>query len=430
MTDNPGNEPSDIDTVGGRSADGRIPTPAGRPQDGHTADPEWGSEWYDEAAPVGDPASADVFAPYPRYEPQAASSVGVRIGKVLGVLLIIALSAAVLTWAAPRLADIAAGDVAVASLPIGEEASFVVPTGATASGIAAELEETGLVATAGIFERAVRTANVADQLKAGEYVLVGGMSTDEIIEVLVLGPPPAETYRVTIIEGLRMTEILEALAKQTPYTVEELRTPLLDGSVTSDYLPDSVPGDDTDPVTAWEGLLFPATYDFLEQATATRVLQRLSNEMETRMARVDWSELEARGLTPYDGIIIASLIEKEAKLAEDRPLISSVIENRIEENMRLQIDATVIYALGENPGRVLDVHLETDSPWNTYRNNGLPPTPIGAVRDDSLEAAAQPGESDYLFYVVVDENGGHGFSETIEEHQQKIDKARADGILP
>ena len=107
-----------------------------------------------------------------------------------------------------------------------------------------------------------------------------------------------------------------------------------------------------------------------------------------------------------------------------------MIANRLDAGIALQLDATVIYALGENPGRVLESDLQIDSPWNTYKVAGLPPTPIGGVRVSSLEAAASPANTQFFYYVLVSVEGKHGFSETLEEHNAKIAKAKADGVLP
>ena len=148
-----------------------------------------------------------------------------------------------------------------------------------------------------------------------------------------------------------------------------------------------------------------------------------------RMDTIDWSLLEERGLTPYDGLIIASLIEKEAKLEEERPLISSVIHNRLDREQALQIDATIIYALNNDAREVTFADLEIDSPYNTYQRFGLPPTPLSGVRVASLQAAANPAESAYLYYVLIDEDGTHGFSETLEEHEALKEQAKEDGVL-
>jgi len=152
--------------------------------------------------------------------------------------------------------------------------------------------------------------------------------------------------------------------------------------------------------------------------------------MVHRMEKIDLSGLDDLGITPYEAIIVASLIQREAGVEEDRPLIASVIYNRMGIAMPLQIDATVVYALGGSPGRVLAEHLRIESPWNTYLIQGLPPTPIGTVQIESLLAAANPARTDFLFYVLVSKDGRHGFSVTYDEHQAKIEQAKADGVLP
>lgn len=356
-------------------------------------------------------------------------SLAAAIAKIVGALVAIAVSAALIVYFAPRLAESVAGETAVATLPAGTEVEFTVPSGATASSIGRLLEEAGIVADGGSFERTARIQGVSSELKAGDYTLVGGMSHTDIIRELITGPPAPDTFRLTVIEGLRIEEMLESIADRTDYTVEELAAPLLDGTVTSAYLPAELPPG-VAPLTAWEGLLFPASYDFVESATPAAIVGRLAGELERRMASINWSALEEKELSPYDGLIIASLIEKEAKLDEERPLISSVIHNRLDLGIALQIDATVIYALGENPGRVLNQDLRIDSPWNTYRYPGLPPTPIGGVRALSLSAAATPDDTPFLYYVLVDTDGTHGFSETLEEHNAKVAQAREDGVLP
>lgn len=355
--------------------------------------------------------------------------VGYRLAKLVAVVVVVAVVGFVGVAVAERLAGTIAAGPTVTTIPPGQEVTFTVPLGSTASDIGTLLESAGLITDGASFERTVRIQGVAELLKAGSFTMMGGTPTNEIISQLIAGPPAPDTFRLTVIEGLRIEEMLASLADQTDYTVDELAAPLLDGTVTSPFLPEELP-EEVPELTAWEGLLFPATYDFVADASAATIVGRLAGEMNSRMAAVDWSELEEAGFTPYEGLIIASLIEKEAKIEEDRPLISSVIHNRLDLGIALQIDATVIYALGENPGRVLFSDLEIDSPWNTYRVTGLPPTPIGGVRSASLEAAAMPAETQFLYYVLIDTDGTHGFSETLEEHNAKVAQARADGVLP
>ncbi len=146
------------------------------------------------------------------------------------------------------------------------------------------------------------------------------------------------------------------------------------------------------------------------------------------MAAVNWGDLEALGFSQYEGIIIASIIESEVRVAEERPLVSSVIQNRLGSEGFLEIDATVLYALGTRD--IAQFDRSFDSPYNTYRYEGLPPTPIAVPGLASLQAAAAPAETEFFFYVLSSTDGSHTFSVTFEEHQAAIAKARADGVLP
>jgi peptidoglycan lytic transglycosylase G len=311
----------------------------------------------------------------------------------------------------------------------GEVVIVVVPPGSSARAIGLILEDGGVVVDGGDFERAARNSGQADSLQAGRYRLLTGTDPDELVAIFVAGPPDEGSYRVTVIEGLRVEQMLGALADQSPYELEDFANALRAGDVFSPFLPTEAPRGSSD-LARWEGLLAPDTYDFDVSATPEDVLQRMATTLTDRVQAVDWSELENRGLTSYDGLIIASLIEREAKLDDDRPLIASVIVNRLDRSIALQIDATIIYALGRNPGRIVQDDLDIDSPYNTYRNPGLPPTPIAGVRNASLLAAANPADTRYLYYVVVSADGRHGFSETLEEHNAKVAQARADGIIP
>ncbi len=178
----------------------------------------------------------------------------------------------------------------------------------------------------------------------------------------------------------------------------------------------------------WEGLLFPDTYEFASSAEPVDILQRLASTMEQRVGSIDWANLESAGMTPYDGLKIASLIESEAQLDEERPTVSSVIHNRLNMGMKLDIDATVLYALGTDDPAQFD--REVDSPYNTYLVNGLPPTPISTPGRASLNAAAAPAQTDFLYYVLSDLEGHHAFAATLDEHNANVAQSREDGVLP
>ena len=348
---------------------------------------------------------------------RVAVIVGLLVVGLVTIVLLGKVLADAVTQAAPVTTTIQAG-IAV---------TVEVPDGASARSIGSSFEEAGVVTQKDLV-RVVEKEGIASQLKPGTYNLQTGMTPEQVAARLLAGPSVLGRS-VIILEGVTVAAAIADLASQTDYTVEEFAEPLRNGRVISPYLP-AVPPEGVDDVARWEGLLYPARYEIDDDATPRDILQLMADEMVVRLGGVDWSQLEELGITQYDAIVVASLIQREAGVEEDRPLIASVIYNRMDLGMPLQIDATVVYALGGSPGRVLAEHLEIDSPWNTYKIQGLPPTPIGTVQIESLHAAASPADTNFLFYVLVSEDGRHGFSETYEEHQAKIEQAKADGVLP
>ncbi|NOY55876.1 MAG: endolytic transglycosylase MltG [Actinobacteria bacterium] len=316
-----------------------------------------------------------------------------------------------------RPTDVTAPANVVAGAPI----TIEVPAGSAARQIGVILAENGVVPSALAFELAVRGSGVAERLQAGTYRLETGMTAGEALDVLLRGPI-VDSYRVTVREGLWVTEILDSLAAQTKYDREDFESALSNV--------DSSHGYGGGGLRSWEGGLFPDTYEFTSDASAEEILQRMATTMDQRIEAVDWSELETLGFNTREGVIIASIVEAEAKLDEDRPLIAGVVLNRLELDMPLQIDATVLYALGERGKALSTKDLQVDSPYNTYRVQGLPPTPIGAPGLASLEAAAHPVRSKYLYYVLTDKAGGHSFAETYDEFLALKAQAKRDGVIP
>ena len=295
-----------------------------------------------------------------------------------------------------------------------------IPAGSTGEDIAQILEENGVVASAAEFEATVRAEGLDGSLRAGSYDLETGMDPRDVVRIMAAGP----VVRVfTVPEGLRITEILDVLSEGSGIDRTDFESALLGGSVETSIV--EIP--DSPTFADWEGLLFPDTYRFSEAATASDILNRMASTMEQRMAAVDWSDLEARGYSQYEGIIIASLIESEVRVADERELVSSVIENRLSDGQLLQIDATVLY--GMDTRDPAEFNNEFESPYNTYQNAGLPPTPISAPGLASLRAAAQPADTPFRYYVLADESGAHAFAETFEEHLVNVAAAREAGLL-
>jgi len=347
-----------------------------------------------------------------------------RLPLVAGIALVGVLALVLL---GRLVADAVSSEPAI-QVQAGLAVEVTVPVGASARSIASSLEEAGVV-TAREFEESVARQGAAGQLQAGTYQLETVMEPEAVLKSILAGPSVASDSSVIVVEGLRITEIVDELAAQTGQPAAAFEAALRSAEVTSPFLPEQT-AEGVDDLTRWEGLLFPARYEVPEDASPAEILEMMADEMVRRMETVDWSRLEALGVSRYEALTIASLIQREAGVDEERATIASVIYNRLADDIPLQIDATVIYALGENPGRVLAEHLEVDSPWNTYRNRGLPPTPIGTVQFESLQAAANPETTEFRFYVLISEDGQHGFSVTYEEHQAKVEQAKADGVLP
>ncbi|HSJ28685.1 MAG TPA: endolytic transglycosylase MltG [Acidimicrobiia bacterium] len=305
----------------------------------------------------------------------------------------------------------------------GRRVEVVIPPGASAERIGEILRDAGLVRSAGQFETAARAAGVDASLQSGTYEFITGSTIQEILDELRAGPRVV-VFDVTIREGLRVTEIIDVLAEASGIDRLEFVEALESGGVSTDVA--TLPPEPT--LAHWEGLLFPDTYRFSEQATAVDMLGRLANTMRQRMDAVDWSALEAAGYTRYEGIIIASLIESEVRVAEERPIVSSVIWNRLADGARLDIDATVLYAMGTRDPAAIDVSFE--SPYNTRLVGGLPPGPISAPGLASLQAAAAPADTEFRYYVLAAEDGSHAFAVTLEEHNANVAAAREAGILP
>lgn len=318
---------------------------------------------------------------------------------------------------------VALGAVAGGGSDDGEPVVVEIPEGVGASTVGDILAEHGVVRSALAFKIAARFDDRAQRIRTGTYEMRTGMGTDAALEELATGEGQAraDSFRVTIPEGRTVTQTLERIAEAegSPFSASDL-----EGALRNVPLPDWAPGDVPEApreFAAYEGLLFPDTYEFRTDVDAEDILTELMERTDDILESLEVPE----GFTRYEVLILASLIERETRLRDEQRTISAVMHNRLEEPMRLQVDATVIYAIGEHVDRVLNEHLEIDSPWNTYRYDGLPPTPISGAGEAAIRAAADPTDEDYLYYVVVDpETGEHGFSRTLEEHNQKVREAR------
>ncbi|WP_228027548.1 endolytic transglycosylase MltG [Bacillus fonticola] len=303
-----------------------------------------------------------------------------------------------------------------------------IPIGSSVTSISDILEEAGIVKNATIFRYYTKFNNESD-FQAGEYQLSPNMELDDIIASLKTGKVVEEVlFRITIPEGKQLKEISEIIAGKTAQEEADVWAILNDEAYLKElqsFYPKLL-GEDAFAENVQyplEGYLFPATYGFTEEAPSVKtIIQEMLKKTNDMMNQYS-GQIQEKGLTVHEWLTMASLIEEEATAKTDRDLIASVFFNRIDEGMPLQTDPTILYALGEQLDRVLYEDLEVDSPYNTYKNTGLPPGPIANAGQTSLEAALEPETSSYL-YFQADEEGEVYFTKTLEEHNER--KAEID----
>jgi len=304
--------------------------------------------------------------------------------------------------------------------PRGQQISVRIPSGSSTTAIASILDKNGVVPSALAFRLWAKREG-DEQFMAGEYAFHQNSSAGGAIAVLRSGPKQ-NMDRLVIPEGLRLVQIAERVGRVPNMSGAKFLEVARSGRVRSEFQPAGS--------TNLEGLLFPDTYLLSASDTEETLLQRMVrlNATNARVAGIDRSVVSI-GKSPYETLIIASLIEAEAKVPDDRPKMSQVIENRLFKAMSLQIDAAVLYAIG-NPGRPLtNADLKVASPYNTYTNTGLPPAPIGSPGLASIKAALAPTPGPWLYWVLIDQNGASAFSTTLDEHNRNVALARQRGLL-
>jgi UPF0755 protein len=246
---------------------------------------------------------------------------------------------------------------------------------------------------------------------------------DAAVAVLKKGPE-LKFERLTVREGLVLGQIADAVATLEGRSKDAFLSALASGQIRSKYQPASV--------TKLEGLLLPETYNVEPKDDEARIAERMVASMDAVGDQLGLGDAPAKvGISPYEAIIVASLVERETRFDDERAKVAGVIYNRLHQGIPLGIDASIIYALGksaEHNVRVLNKDLEIDSPYNTYRRKGLPPTPIAAPGEASLRAALNPEAGPFLYYVVTEKDGHHAFATTLAEHNANIRKAEANGV--
>ena len=305
----------------------------------------------------------------------------------------------------------------------GEVRTITIAEGSSSSKIGQVLADEGIIKSAFVWDWYLRI-NGGGPFQAGEYELADNSSMGDVVKVLQRGPRPPDERRYTMPEGFTVVETLARLADPDKGLGLDLATmqQLLDsGQVRSAYQPADQPSN--------EGILFPETYSVDESADERAVLQQMVDELDATMAGLEVEAAQATyNLTPYEILITASLIEEETKVPEERAKVARVIYNRLREGIPLGIDATSRYEAEVIRGNRNRIDFTSDSPYNTRRVKGLPPTPIASPGRASIAAALHPADGPWIYYVLEDDAGHHFFTESSSEFIAAKARCKAAGL--
>lgn len=308
----------------------------------------------------------------------------------------------------------------------GEPVVFTVQPGETARAVSERLAERGLIRDAGLFRLYMRYQGLDRDLEAGNHKLSSSMTIPQIAEGLRRAR--AEEVVVTIPEGWRMEQIAALLEGESVLPGQEFLALAREGKFDYPFHPNGYRLRDRPPDATLEGYLFPDTYRLPVEVQASGLIERMLRNFDRRVASQMRQDAAAQGLTLFQVITLASIVEREGALREELPLIASVYLNRLDQGMKLDADPTVQYALGFQPNTgqwwkrplQLEEYAQVDSPYNTYLHSGLPPGPICSPGLAAIKAVIYPAQSDYLFFVRngVADDGSHVFAKTLEEHER------------
>ena len=281
-----------------------------------------------------------------------------------------------------------------------------IDQGTTLSNISDKLNKRGLVSNKWVFKFLIKIKGLEKSMQAGTFRLSNVHTNNEVINNIVFGSP--DRKKITFLEGWNMNQVARHLSKELDFNYSEVIKLLSDKKLIRDLQINS---------NTLEGYLFPETYYFFEGVDKTSVIKRLVKEHKKFWNKANLSKADSLGFTPYEIIILASIIEGEAIYDSERSIISAVYHNRLKIGMKLQADPTVQYIIDDGPRRLLNKDLRIKSPYNTYIYQGLPPGPINSPGKQSLIAALSPQDNDYLYFVAKGD-GYHTFSRNEKEHER------------
>jgi peptidoglycan lytic transglycosylase G len=316
--------------------------------------------------------------------------------------------------------------------PPGEEVTIEIARGQSTGDIGSTLADAGVISDATVWTWYVRFRGGGD-IQAGTYAMHENLSMGDALDILTAGPESAAADQVVVPEGLTVRQTVARLTDPEDgvegFTADELNAAIADPALRSRYIPADVPQNGY----SLEGTLFPQAYDLEDGLDERGLAQQMVQSFEATAEEVDLeggtaalNQALGLNLTPYDVLKVASMVEEEARLDEERGKIARVIYNRLQQDMFLGIDATSCFESGECPPT--QAELDSDSPYNTYQHRGLPPTPISAPGQASLEAALNPTDGPWIYYLLADEEGHHRFTDDRDEFNQWVEECRDQGL--
>lgn len=298
----------------------------------------------------------------------------------------------------------------------GDKISVQIKEGMTTTEIADTLENKGIIYSSFAFRTLARLHGNDTDFREGTYYFRHNMSANAALQNLIIGPE--NVVRIVIPEGFTIEDIGATLEQNDLVTKEEFCQAAKDFAP-YDYMQEALKHKDIK--YAAEGFLFPDTYDFDRSYSAKQIMEIMAQNFDQKLTPKMRQQAKDENLSIYELINMASLVEKEAKFEEDRPIIADVFFKRLAQGMMLQSDATIQYALSEHKEEFSIEDTKHNSPYNTYQHEGLPPGPIGNPGLASIEAVLQPAHTDYM-YFVADSEGHNHYSVTYDEHLAIIDQ--------
>lgn len=293
-----------------------------------------------------------------------------------------------------------------------------IPPGTAWSAVARRLEEDGITPWGWVLRATAQLTGQAGRIQAGEYALAPGLTPGSLLAQLVEGRVVLRKF--TLVEGWSVRDIVRAIRAEP--ALEKTLGSTQAGSIAADVTRELARELEL-PWQSAEGAFLPETYLYARGTSDRAILSRAHTALKDKLAAAWATRNPVVPLgTPYELLILASIVERETALASERPLIAGVFVQRLGKGMRLQTDPTVIYGLGQGfNGNLTRVDLLTDTPWNTYTRDGLPPTPIAAPSAAALVATSRPADTDFLFFVATgDGDGSHRFTATLKEHEAAV----------